>query len=98
MDRLTQTPLLRNLTLRGGEGIVTWGWHTAAVFRTWTIGHRERGAWILTGELQRADAMMLKQRPIYFNAPRKGGYSCWPIVTVEIGPHRLVATLGEPEQ
>lgn len=90
-------PLLRTVTLTGGEGLVTWGYHTAAVCRGWTIRGKGRD-WRLSATLQRADDFQLRQTCLYFHAPRKGGYWCWPIVAVTAGPTQLVATLGQPEQ
>lgn len=91
-------PLLRRVRLRGGEGVITWGYHTAAVLRAWTIAKTERERWTLTATMSRADAFMLKQRGLSFNAPRRGGYWQWPIVALTLTPTGLVATLGQPEQ
>lgn len=96
---LATSPLLRRVTLSGAEAVLTWGWHTAAVFRTWRITKDpNRPAWVLHGTVTRADRFKLQQRPLYFNAPRKGGYWCWPVVAVSLGRDDVTAQLGQPEQ
>ena len=96
--------MLRNITVRGQSGSLLWGYHTAATLARWTI-HRKydlktgtKFAWTLSASIERLDAFQARQRPLLFSAPRAGGFWCWPIESIEIGEHRLVATLGPPEQ
>lgn len=85
------------VTLRGLEATVVWGYHTAAVCSSWTIFRTPQGQWTLQATLRRADHFQLRQQNLKFAAPRKGGYFCWPVVGVTLGPHTLAATLGPPE-
>lgn len=85
------------ITLRGLEGVVRFGYHTAATLSAWRItGSRAR--WTLSATLLRADRFQLRQRPLEFSAPRIGGYWCWPLESVTVGEHDLRATLGPPTQ
>lgn len=86
------------VTLRGLEATIVWGYHTAAVCKTWTAARTPQGAWTLTATLQRADPFQLRQQPLRFAAPRRGGYFSWPVLAVTLGAdHTLAATLGPPE-
>ena len=87
------------VTLRGGEGVIVWGYHTAAVCRHWTITKSPEGAWQLQAQVQRADPFQLRQRrpPLLFRAPRKGGHFCWPVLGVSCTGSTLAAALGPPE-
>lgn len=85
------------ITLRGLEATVVWGYHTAAVCRSWTICRTPAGHWTLQATLQRADPFQLRQQPLKFTAPRKGGFFCWPVLGVSLGASTLAATLGPPE-
>lgn len=89
--------MFQGLTLHGGEATITWVYHTAAVCKSWSI--TQAGAsWVLSATLTRVDAFKLRQAPLRFAAPRKGGYFCWPIVScVLVDATRLSATLGPPE-
>jgi hypothetical protein len=86
-----------SLAIHGGEATIAWGWHTAAVFRRWRIEKKKGGAWTLEGSIVRVDPFTLKQRPLLFNIPRKGGYLCFPVLHVTVGVAEVRATLGPPE-
>lgn len=86
-----------DVTLRGLEATVVWGYHTAAVCRSWTVQRTPQGTWTLQAQLQRADAFQLRQRDLKFTAPRVGGFFCWPILGVTLGEQTLAASLGPPE-
>lgn len=86
-----------DVTLRGQEGTVVWGYHTAAVFTTWTAHRTPQGTWTLDATVRRADAFQLRQRNLKFTAPRKGGYFCFPVLAVSLGASTLAASLGPPE-
>jgi len=86
------------LTLRGLDATVVWGYHTAAVCKSWTIARTPDGQWSLQAQLVKADAFQLRQRPLCFTAPRKGGFYIWPVLGVTLGAGTLAATLGPPEQ
>jgi hypothetical protein len=89
---------LGDVTLRGQEGTIAWGYHTAAVFRSWVVRRTPSGGWSLSAQLQRADAFQLRQRDLKFTAPRVGGFFCWPVVAVTLTDGtNLSAQLGPPE-
>lgn len=86
-----------SLVLHGGEAHIAWGWHTAAVVRRWRIEKLKGKAWALEASIVRADPFTLKQRPLLFTIPRKGGYLVFPITAVMVGVAEVRATLGPPE-
>jgi hypothetical protein len=79
------------------EATISWAWHTAAICRAWHVHKNDKGQWSLTAQIVRADSFKLQQRPLFFNAPRKGGHWCWPVRTVSIGETHLTASLGPME-
>ena len=85
------------VTLRGLEATVVWGYHTAAVCRSWTISRTPQNVWTLRADLLRADNFQLRQQPLKFTAPRIGGFFCWPIQAVTVDAQTLTASLGPPE-
>ena len=85
------------ITLRGLEATIVWGYHTAAVCRSWTIARTPENTWTLSAQVSRADAFQLRQRDLKFTAPRKGGYFCWPVLSVTLAAPSLTAALGPPE-
>lgn len=89
--------MFKELTMTGGEAHVSWAYHTAAVCRAWTVQRSDDGKWILSATVQRADPFVLKQYPLYFSAPRKGGRWCWPVKAVTLERERLTAALGPME-
>lgn len=90
--------MFHNLVLRGGEATIVWVYHTAAVCKSWTITQHGR-VWNLSATVTRADPFKLRQAPLVFTAPRKGGRWCWPVVSCGfVDPTHLTATLGPPEQ
>ena len=86
------------LVVHGGEATVSWAWHTAAVCKSWRV-YKTKGKaqWSLVATVTRADAFKLQQRPLLFNAPRKGGYWCWPVKAVTVVETQLTAALGPME-
>lgn len=89
--------MLGTLTLRGSTASLLWGYRTAAVLTSWRI-YKEKGQWMLSATLERADAFQCRQRPLMFTAPRSGGFWSWGIESVQVGTSQLVAKLGPPEQ
>ena len=88
------------VTLTGAEATIVWGYRTAAVCAAWTVTKTGRaGGWLLSAVVTRADPFQLRQQvpPLKFTAPRKGGFFCWPVLTVTLDGARLAATLGPPE-
>ncbi len=85
------------LTLHGGEATIAFVYHTAAVCKSWTIRQSGR-AWILSAVITRADPFKLRQAPLRFVVPRKGGFLYWPVVSCALtDAAHLSATLGPPE-
>lgn len=86
------------LVVTGGEATISWAWHTAAVCRAWRI-YKVRGKtqWSLVATVTRVDPYKLQQRPLLFNAPRKGGYWCWPVKAVTVQDKQITAALGPME-
>lgn len=89
--------MFEDVTMRGAEAAVTWGYHTAAVCKSWTVRRSTNGQWTVRADVTRADLFQLRQRDLKFNAPRTGGWFCWPIVAVSVAANVLAATLGPPE-
>jgi hypothetical protein len=85
------------LTLRGLEATIVWGYRTAAVCKSWEIIRTPGGAWALTATIARADPFQLRQAGLKFTAPRVGGFFCWPVLSLTVGTSSILATLGAPE-
>jgi hypothetical protein len=90
--------VIQNLILHGTEATIVWGYRPAVVLRAWRIAKVERGAWILSAQLARADAFQARQKPLLFTAPRMGknGFWAFPVKTLDVGPNRIRATLEPP--
>lgn len=89
--------MLDQVTLRGQDAAIVWGYHTAADVKRWQV-QRAGATWQLRAELRRSDAFHLRQSGLKFAAPRVGGYFCWPIVTAPtVVGDRLTAILGPLE-
>jgi hypothetical protein len=84
-----------DLTLHGLDGYVAWSYHTAAMCRSWTV-QRAEGYWTLRAQVTRADAFKLRQHPLEFRTPRRGGFLCWPVRTISLNGQSLAATLAPP--
>jgi len=89
--------MFNDVTMRGGEAAIVWGYHTAAVCRSWTVHRTANGEWTVRADVTRADPFQLRQRDLKFAAPRNGGWYCWPIVAVSLVANKLAATLGPLE-
>ena len=89
--------MFHSLTFHGGEATIAWSYHTAAVCRRWTLRRAAQGRWTLEASLQRADPFRLRQQPLRFAIPRKGGYYCFPVLNVTLAEKSLTATLGPLE-
>jgi hypothetical protein len=89
--------MFQTLTLTGRMGSISWAYHPAAVLVAWRVHKSLANDWTLTASIDRADRFKLGQRPLYFTAPRRGGFFTWPVQTVTVGRETLTATLGPPE-
>jgi len=89
-------PAFHRISLRGEKAALLWGYHEAAVFRSWRIWKGPQG-WQLSGTLARVDNFQSRQRPLMFSAAREKGMWCWGVEKVEIHGSSIRAYLGEPE-
>jgi len=95
--------MFRTLTLRGVSGSLNWGYRSAATLTGWSVRRvreDDRAPWrweLEAGYTGPVDSFSLRQRPLLFTAPRRGGFWCWPVQTLHVGETRLIATLGPPE-
>jgi hypothetical protein len=89
--------MFKTVTMTGRSGSISWAYHAAAVLSGWTVHRTEQHEWTLTANIDRADRFKLAQRPLFFNAPRRGGFYTWPINSVTVGHETLKASLGPPE-
>lgn len=91
------------LTLRGSTASINWGYRSAAALRAWTVTRAKdeltgRVLWTLQAALgPQVDHFQLRQRPLLFTAPRRGGFWCWPVREVYLGDTRVTANLDPPE-
>lgn len=88
--------MFERLTIRGARASMTWGYHTAATMRAWSVT-RTKDGWALQAGIDRADRFLLGRKPLIFTAPRRGGFFCFPVKAVTVGREALTATLGPPE-
>lgn len=96
---------LQDLTLRGRAGSLVWGYRSAATVSTWSVERRRPEddgpwEWTLRGRVDgKVDAFALRQRPLLFSAPRRGGFFTWPVKTLHVieTPPSVIATLSPPE-
>lgn len=89
-------PAYHRVQLHGERAALLWGYHEAAVFKSWRIWKGQRG-WQLSGTLARVDHFQARQRPLMFSAPRDKGMWCWGVDKLEIHGTSVGAFLGEPE-
>lgn len=86
--------------LRGAAGSIVWGYREAAAVGGWAIARDEHTrAWRLSATLTRHDPYQLRQRPLLFTTPRKGGFFCFPLREFHLldDGQRLSAAIGPPE-
>lgn len=86
--------------IHGAAGSLVWGHQTAATVRGWTIRRNPKrlGEWVLTATIATVHPFRVRQRPLFFSAPRKQGFWCWGVEAVDVGTTQLIARLGPPEQ
>jgi hypothetical protein len=83
--------------MTGVNGLVRWGYHTAASLPTWTLSAKDAG-FALTGSVREADTFRLSQSALTFRVPRQNGSVwVWPILELHIADGALIATLGPQE-
>lgn len=55
--------------------------------------------WLLKARVRRHDSFQIRQRPLYFTAPRSGGFWYFPVLeTPTVNGGLLHAKLGKPER
>lgn len=96
--------LFQSLRVRGPQASILWGYRTAATLSGWTVSKRRdeksgKWLWSLSAKLgAQTDRFQLRQRPLLFTAPRRGGFWVWPVLAVTVGETTISAQLGPPEQ
>jgi hypothetical protein len=95
--------MFQSLTMRGPNGSINWGYRSAATVTGWKVTKVKdektgKVAWTLRATLgPKVDRFQLRQRPLLFTAPRKGGFWCWPLKELTVGETTVTANLGPPE-
>jgi hypothetical protein len=60
---------------------------------------RKPPGWELHARVERVESFQIRQKPLYFTAPRKGGFWTFPVLeTPTIDRGVLRAYLGQPER
>jgi hypothetical protein len=99
--------VFNRITLRGAQGSISWSYREVAKLGAWSV-QRERDEAkgpqpfelraTITGPI---DGFALRQRPLLFTAPRRGGRNagmfCFPVQELRVNEQTLTATLGPPE-
>jgi len=87
-----------NLSLHGTEATIVWGYRPAVVLKSWRIAKQNKGAWLLSAQIDRVDSFQARQKPLLFTAPRTGKNGLWafPVKTLDVGPNSIRATLEPP--
>jgi hypothetical protein len=95
--------MFQTLTLSGSTGSINWGYRSAAALQRWKVtrARDEKSGqvrWTLSAALgAHVDHFQLRQRPLLFTAPRRGGFWCWPVREVTVGATSVSANLDPPE-
>lgn len=89
------------ITVRGVNGRVVYGYHTAATLRTWSVT-RSQNRWSLRGAVTQADRFQLRQPELLFQSPRLQkpvGFWVWPVLpySIQVEGETLTARLAPPE-
>jgi hypothetical protein len=87
--------VFERLSLTGKEGSVVWGYRTAVRLTSWTATKTDKG-WTLRGAFIDLDAFQVKQSPLTFAAVRPQGYLTWPVLSLRVEHHVVIAKLGQP--
>ena len=85
------------LRISGQDAAIRWGYHAAAVVRSWTVTREDGGSYVLAAAIVSSDAYRLSQRPLVFVAPHAKGAWRWPIEALQMTGASLTATLGPKE-
>lgn len=88
------------LFLKGAQGTIAWGWHTAAELSSWRVAKNDKGEWTLTATAIRVDPVYLRQTQptLLFTAPKVSGPPwCWPVQEVGVQGTTIRARLGQVE-
>lgn len=96
--------MFQSLTMRGTEGSISWGYKVGVALVGWSVRKvkSEDGPgfqWSLTGRVDGpVDDFVLRQRPLLFTAPRRGGRWCWPVRDLHLlSATSVTAQLDPPE-
>jgi hypothetical protein len=84
-------------TIRGPEGVVTWGYHHAATLGPWTLTASDTGGEV-TAAVTSSDDYKLSQPALKFCVPRQNGTAWkWPVLSLWVADGTLHASLGPQE-
>jgi len=96
--------MFRDLTLRGPTGSIAWASRPIATVTGWRVRRKvdaehKTFTWHLEARLVLPiDGFQLRQRPLLFTAPRRGGFWCFPVKALAVvAEHILTADLDPPE-
>jgi hypothetical protein len=78
-----------SITVKGQEGRIVWGYHTAARLAAWCIdGHT------LTATVQESDTFRVTQQPLTFVVSRPTGSPwVWTVASLQVAGQTLTASL-----
>jgi hypothetical protein len=96
--------MIRGLTLHGPTGSIAWASRPIALVTGWHVrrkvdADKKTATWRLEARLvPPVDHYQLRQRPLLFVAPRRGGFWCFPVKAIAvIADALLTADLDPPE-
>lgn len=84
--------------VRGVVGLIKWGYYNAASINGYTVTRtRDDKRWMLRANVVQHDGFKMRQKPLVFVAPFKGGDWRWTITELEFhGDAPMTARLGPP--
>lgn len=85
-----------SVALKGVDGSIRWGYHTAASVHNWSLERDDHGR-LLTATVTNADTFRLSQQPLVFEMPHAHGVWRWTILELQISGAALHARLGQRE-
>lgn len=85
-----------NVTARGVEAEIRWGYHSAARLRDWSL-ERSGDLYHLSAQIVTSEDFRLSQQPLKFIIQRPTGAWRWPITSLQVAGGTLTAVLGPQE-
>jgi hypothetical protein len=84
--------VIHQVTMRGPEGAVKWGYHTAASLGSWSVTGQT-----LTAKVVSVDTCAVTQQPLTFVVPRPRGAWRWTVTALHIADGTLTASVSPQE-